>query len=222
MPPVTPEYRGPATERGTASMPRKLKTYQTSLGFYDLAIAAPSMKAALAAWGAESNLFHQGAATESEDPDVIAATMAAPGVVLKRPVGSSAPFNVHAELPTGLVSDRPKGKRRKNSSRASKRPPPEINKKAAEKAAVDFEREEVKREAVRRREEAALAKERERRERAIAKAQSALGRARERHDTEIEAIEAERAALERRARDEEARWEKQRKQLDAALRRARE
>jgi hypothetical protein len=28
-------------------MTRKLKTYQTSLGFYDLAIAAPSMKAAL-------------------------------------------------------------------------------------------------------------------------------------------------------------------------------
>src|ERR1700731_3483619 len=34
-------------------MARKLKTYQTSLGFFDLAIAAPSMKAALEAWGAE-------------------------------------------------------------------------------------------------------------------------------------------------------------------------
>jgi len=34
---------------------------QTSLGFFDLAIAAPSMKAALEAWGADSNLFHQGA-----------------------------------------------------------------------------------------------------------------------------------------------------------------
>ena len=31
-------------------MPRKLKTFQTSLGFYDLAIAAPSMKAALEAF----------------------------------------------------------------------------------------------------------------------------------------------------------------------------
>jgi hypothetical protein len=28
-------------------MARKLKTFQTSLGFYDLAVAAPSMKAAL-------------------------------------------------------------------------------------------------------------------------------------------------------------------------------
>ena len=43
-------------------MAKKLKTYQTSLGFFDQAIAAPSMKAALEAWGADSNLFHQGAA----------------------------------------------------------------------------------------------------------------------------------------------------------------
>jgi Family of unknown function (DUF5996) len=40
-------------------MARKLKTYQTSLGFFDLAIAAPSMKAALQAWGSQTNLFHQ-------------------------------------------------------------------------------------------------------------------------------------------------------------------
>lgn len=40
-------------------MVRKLKTFQTSLGFYDLAIAAPPMKAALEAWGAGSNLFRK-------------------------------------------------------------------------------------------------------------------------------------------------------------------
>ena len=62
-------------------MARKLKTYQTSLGFFDQAIAAPSMKAALEAWGADSNLFHQGAARESDDAHVVAATMAKPGVV---------------------------------------------------------------------------------------------------------------------------------------------
>jgi hypothetical protein len=76
-------------------MARKLNTYETSVGFFDLAIAAPSMKAALEAWGADSNLFHQG-----EDPDVVAATMAKPGVVLKRPVGSNGPFKEDAELPT--------------------------------------------------------------------------------------------------------------------------
>jgi hypothetical protein len=60
-------------------MARKLKTFQTSLGFYDLAVAAPSMKAALEAWGAGSNLFHQGFARQTEDPDVVAETMSKPG-----------------------------------------------------------------------------------------------------------------------------------------------
>jgi hypothetical protein len=63
-------------------MARKFKTYQTSLGFFDLAIAAPSMKAALEAWGAGSNLFHQGVARETDDSDVVAATMSKPGVSL--------------------------------------------------------------------------------------------------------------------------------------------
>jgi len=45
------------------------KVFQTSLGFYDQAIAAPSMKAALEAWGSNSNQFHQGAARETSDPD---------------------------------------------------------------------------------------------------------------------------------------------------------
>jgi hypothetical protein len=104
-------------------MARKLKTYQTSLGFFDLAIAAPSMKAALEAWGADSNLFHQGAANESDDADVIAATMAKPGVVLRRPVGSDRSFGEHAELPTDLAGGgRPaKAKRKSSVSRKPKK-----------------------------------------------------------------------------------------------------
>src|SRR3954467_9539990 len=88
-------------------MAKKLKTYETSLGFFDLAIAAPSMKAALEAWGADSNLFHQGAAKESHDPEVIADTMARPGVILRRPVGTDRPFSGHAELPTNLGGGTP-------------------------------------------------------------------------------------------------------------------
>jgi hypothetical protein len=80
-------------------MPRKLKTYQTSQGFYDLAIAAPSMKAALEAWGASSNLFHQGFAKEADDDENIAATMEKPGIILRRPVGSNGPFSEHSGLP---------------------------------------------------------------------------------------------------------------------------
>ena len=97
-------------------MARKLKTYQTSLGFFDLAIAAPSMKAALEAWGADSNLFHQGAAKETDDPDVISATMAKPGVVLRRPVGSDGPFGEHAELPTIWVTAKGRKPVRKSKS----------------------------------------------------------------------------------------------------------
>ena len=88
-------------------MARKLKTYQTSIGFFDMAVAAPSMKAALEAWGAGSNLFHQGVAKETDDPDVIAATMAKPGIVLKRPVGSKGPFS---ERPVRTRSRRQTGR----------------------------------------------------------------------------------------------------------------
>src|SRR5579872_2326775 len=84
-------------------MARKLKVFQTSLGFYDLAIAAPSMKAALEAWGADSNLFHQGMAKESDDSDVVAAAMAKPGIILRSPVGSNSPFRETADLPTDLT-----------------------------------------------------------------------------------------------------------------------
>jgi hypothetical protein len=41
------------------------KTEETSLGFFEQAIAAPSMKTALKAWGAGCNIFHQGAAREA-------------------------------------------------------------------------------------------------------------------------------------------------------------
>src|SRR3954464_6681812 len=145
-------------------MARKLKTYQTSLGFFDQAIAAPSMKAALEAWGTKTNLFHQGVAKEVDDPEVIAATMRKPGVILKRPIGSNGPFKEHAELPTDL----PTGEVRKDrtAKRPAKREPPrKIDDQAARKAALAFEREQSRRETERRKEEAALAKDRERRER---------------------------------------------------------
>jgi colicin import membrane protein len=73
-------------------MVRKLKTYQTSIGFFDLAVAAPSTEAALEIWGAYSNLSHRGFARETQDPGVVAATAAHPGIVLRRPVGTNGGF----------------------------------------------------------------------------------------------------------------------------------
>jgi hypothetical protein len=205
-------------------MARKLKTYQTSLGFFDQAIAAPSMKAALEAWGADSNLFHQGAAVESDDPEVVAATMAKPGVVLKRPVGSNGPFGEHAALPTGLgdgdkaakTSGQPKGGIPK---KASSRP---VDKAAERKAALAFEREQRRRDREREKEEAARDKERERRRQAMEKAQVALDQAERAHAGRVAGIQAEAEAVEKRSRDEEARWDEERERLKALLRRARD
>jgi hypothetical protein len=205
-------------------MAKKLKTYETSLGFFDLAIAAPSMKAALEAWGADSNLFHQGAAKESDDPDVVAATMAKPGVMLKRPVGSNGPFKEHAELPTNLgdTTARPSKAARKPAGRkpekTSSRP---ADKAAEQKAAVAYEREQKRRDRERAREEAARQKEREHRQQAVDKAQSSLDKAEREHADTAGAIQAEADAIEKRTQAENARWIKEKERLDAALRRAR-
>jgi colicin import membrane protein len=166
-------------------MPRKLRTYQTSLVFYDLAIATPSMKAALEAWGAGSNLFHQGAAKETDDRDVVAATMAKPGVVLRRPGGSNGRFAEHSDLPTSDEVEHPRASR----SKAKKTPAPKISEKAARKAAVDFEREQKQRQAKRRRELAEEAKQRDRRDQAVAKTQATIDKAECEHDVRADAIE---------------------------------
>ena len=198
-------------------MPRKLKTYQTSLGFYDLAVSAPLMKAALDAWGAGSNLFHQGAAKETDDPDVVAVTMAKPGVVLRRPAGSSRGFAEHSDLPRSEDIEHPRASR----SKAKKSTAPKVSEKAASKAAIDFELRRKQREAERRRELAEEAKKRERRDRTTAKAQAAFDEAQRSHDLRAADIEAERAAVEKRRQDEEARWQKEKAKLTDALRRAR-
>ena len=192
-------------------MARKLKTYQTSLGFFDQAIAAPSMKAALEAWGADSNLFHQGAAKESHDPDLIAATMAKPAVVLRRPDGT-IPIGRDGGPAKAAKSKRPKAK--KSSSRP-------VDKAAERKAALAYEREQRRRDLERAKEEAARRKERERRQQAVDKAQAALDNAEQEHAKRAAAIQAEIEALEKRSQVEKARWDREKERLEAALRRAR-
>jgi colicin import membrane protein len=124
-------------------MPRKLKTYQASLGFFDLAIAAPSMKAALDAWGSKTNHFHQGFAKQSDDPEIIAATMAKPGVVLRRAVGSNGSFSEHPGLPKNLASGKvnPAGER----AQSPRQPPRKIDEKTARKAAIAYAKDQKRR-----------------------------------------------------------------------------
>ena len=80
-------------------MPRVLKVFRAHLGFYDTAVAAPSRAAALKAWGSRQNLFREGVASETQDPQAVTAALAKPGVVLRRPVGSNAPFSENPGLP---------------------------------------------------------------------------------------------------------------------------
>jgi colicin import membrane protein len=200
-------------------MPRKLKTYQTSQGFYDLAVATPSMKAALEAWGSKQNLFHQGFAKETDDGKVVAAAMAKPGIVLRRPVGSDQPFREHADLPTvESLDSRPRKSKAPSSQRTSKAA--ETDEKGALQAAHAYERERERRERQRQKEETAAAKARARRHAAVSNAEAALESARREHEATAAKIEKDRAAIEQRAQVEEARWDKMRERLEAALHKA--
>ncbi len=88
---------------------RKLKVFQAQFGFYDSVVAAPSQAAALRAWGTRQNLFAEGQARLTDDPQAVEAARAHPEIPLRRAVGSDDPFELE---PTALpkVPDRPKPK----------------------------------------------------------------------------------------------------------------
>ena len=199
-------------------MARKLKTFVTSMGFYDLAVAAPSQKAALEAFGIKRNLFHEGSALETNEPSIVEAAMEAPGKVLRRAVGSDAPYSEHGEPPKSLParkrSSRPmKPERRGNSSKAAE---DARNGKSAH--VIDFEKERARR----RQTEARDAKREAARDRSVAHAQAALAKARAKHEKNLSKLDIERQNINERASEENDRWRKERDKLQAALERARD
>lgn len=197
---MPPRYRRRTATRVSrySGMARKLKTFTTSAGFFDLAVAAPSMKAALEAWGAGANLFQQGFAQATDDPAIVKATTAKPGVVLRRPVGTTEPYREQADLPADLPAPA-----------ASK---PKTKATPSPTAAVARRQE---------REERTLERERERRRTVIEAAEFALEKAREAHENRRASIDADRAAVEHRAQAEDERWREERQRLEAALHRVR-
>ncbi|MBI1684098.1 hypothetical protein [Caulobacter hibisci] len=78
---------------------RRLKVFQAQFGFHDSVVAAPSQAAALAAWGIRQNLFAEGRAKLTDDPDAVVAALAHPEVPLRRAVGSRDPFTLDPGLP---------------------------------------------------------------------------------------------------------------------------
>jgi hypothetical protein len=193
-------------------MARKLKVYRTTAGgFFELAIAAPSMKAAAEAWGADPDVFKRGFAEETDDPKAVAAAMAAPGTVLRRPVGSDAAFSEHAALPKTPEEKRKAPKL--NTGDAKKKAAAETDEKAKQtekttqtekaKQAAALEKEQKEQAAALERdrkrqalEEKKRGAERERarkeRERLIAKANAEFGKAQARHDEAIGSLRQRR------------------------------
>jgi hypothetical protein len=116
----------------------------------------------------------------------------------------------------------PKKPGRKSAGRQPQNPSKRSHDEAADrKAALAFEKEQKRRERERAKEEAAGQKERERRQHAVDKAQGAFDAARRRHESITTDIQQQLGALEEKGRAEEARWEKEKVRLEAALQRAR-
>jgi hypothetical protein len=123
-------------------MPRALKVYRTSTGFYDAYVAATTKKAALRAWGAGKDLFAIGAAELVTDPALTAEPLASPGTVVKRSRGNLAQQLAAMPPSSARKPTRTQGPAAKPS--AAKKPasrPSRSKLDAAEAAAQAFERQ---------------------------------------------------------------------------------
>jgi hypothetical protein len=104
-------------------MPR-LKVYRTAIGFHDAYVAAPSQKAALAAWGVDKNLFARGAAEVVDDPALTKEPLAHPGKVIRKSRGS---------LAEQLRALGPAKRSPAPAARAAEEPPPRVKPKRQKK-----------------------------------------------------------------------------------------
>lgn len=180
---------------------RKQKVFEARLGFYDSVVAAPSQAAALRAWGVRQNLFADGQARITADPQAIKAASARPEVRLRRPVGSTGPFRLEPEglpsLPGVAKGAATKAKAASTAPKSAAKPPPDRSRLDDAEAALrrlDHRRKQ---------EEADLRRQREVLEQEIADAQTRYVAARKSAAAEA----AEARALYRRAGGED--WKTQ-------------
>ena len=149
-------------------MAPRLKVFVTSDGLTDYVVAVSSRAKALSAWGVRQDVFKEGAAHETDDPELVKAATAQPGEVLRKPAGTRGQL---AKLKPAKAA-KPRGPTR-----------------AQLKKIADLEVRLVELDAS--------------------------------HERAIGAIEAERAALERKRRTLEEGHATQRERLETALRTAR-
>ncbi len=113
--------------------PRKLKVFRTPVGFHDAYVAAPSQKAAAAAWGSGTDVFARGEAELVTDPALTAEPLARPGEIVKRLRGTAA--EQIAALGDAPESARlARGKAAPSPPRPAKPPPPRPSRAALDAA----------------------------------------------------------------------------------------
>ena len=114
-------------------MPRALKVFRTSAGFHDAYVAAPSRKAALAAWGANVDLFARGIAEEVSDPGLTKEPLANPGEVIMLSRGGLAD-QLKALGPRKVAAKAKKDAAQPPKPKKAEKPPSRAKLDAAEKA----------------------------------------------------------------------------------------
>lgn len=154
---------------------RPLKIFKTPIGFHDAYVAAPSRKAALAAWGAGTDLFSAGIAEEVKEATKDGkAALARPGEVVRVKRGGGKEEERGPRIKSGVTQ---KSKRKAKPSRAA------LEKAEAALAALDAKQAAERAELAK--QEQALARRRraqeERHAEARAKAQARLEAAEDRY-----------------------------------------
>ncbi|USI74728.1 hypothetical protein [Sphingomonas morindae] len=178
-------------------MARALKLFRTPIGFHDAYVAAPSRKAALAAWGSAADLFARGMAEEVSDRAAAPAAFDAPGTVVRiarGDPGEAAPARARTRARRAAEGD---GAAARRGPAKAARPEP---KPRPSRAALDAA--EADRDALATAQDAARAALRCAREQALARERRALERdqARDRAAAERRVDEARAAHLEALAR----------------------
>ncbi len=122
----------------------RLKVFRAQMGFFESVVAAPSQKAALEAWGVRQDLFHEGLAEPTRDPEAVEAAVARPGAPLRRAAGSQDPFTADPAPPQAPERSPPKAAARRPAvgGGSAKLPPPDRSAlDAAERALAEEEAE---------------------------------------------------------------------------------
>ena len=175
---------------------KKLKVFQTRVGFHDVIVASASRAAALRAFGTRRDLFAQGLASIVEDPKIIETALAHPETPLRRPAGSSQTFAIDPARPRVSEID-PDGAAAPKRRAGRSRPKPDRTRLTAAEAALamldgDHEERATK-----------------------------IGQAIREVATQQEALRNRKTSLEQQAKDDERSWKRSRAEAVKAVERER-